>query len=52
MAFTVLFVIAAAIALLAILGYVSWLLALPAIGLVVAVLIGYASRGPGPKKLS
>jgi hypothetical protein len=44
------FVLAAVVVVLTLLGYIPLLLALPAIGVVVAVLIGYQMRrssGPG-----
>lgn len=50
MILTLIFVIAAVVVGLTLLGYVPPLLALPAIGVVVAILIGYLLRrrsGPG-----
>ena len=44
----VMFVIAVGVVVLALLGYIGWLLALPALGLVVAVFIGYNMRTRGP----
>ena len=41
------FVVAAIVVVLALLGYVPVLLALPAIGLVIAVMIGFAMRRTG-----
>jgi hypothetical protein len=43
----VLFIVAAAVVVLALLGTISLLLALPAIGIVIAVLIGFSMRRKG-----
>ena len=48
MAVYVLLAIALAVVVLAVLGYVGWLIALPALGLLVAVLLGYMMRTRGP----
>jgi hypothetical protein len=43
----VVFLIAAVVFVLTLLGYVPWLIALPAIGIVIAVFIGFAMRRTG-----
>lgn len=48
MALLVMLLISAAVVVLAALGYISWIFALPALGLVVAVALGYAMRRSGP----
>jgi hypothetical protein len=42
-----LFVISVVVVVLTVLGYIPWLVALPAIGIVVAVLLGYSMRRRG-----